>query len=229
MSFMKKLFIDIETIPAQNPAVKDAICAEIKPPGNIKLEKSITAWMEENAASAAEEAWLKTSFDGGQGEIVCIGWAVDGEPVQSISRDYLKPDSEREMLNDFFSSVSGEYQVIGHNVLAFDMRFLFHRAVILNVPPTITLRQDERYNGPKCFDTMTAWAGWGNRISLKNLCAILGISVKTNGLDGSKVWEYVQAGKIAEVAEYCREDVEAVRAIYNRMNFLQPEVDGGFF
>lgn len=219
---MKKLFIDIETIPSQCAAVKVAIRNEIKPPANIKLEKSIAAWMEENADSAAEDAWLKTSFDGGRGEVVCIGWAVDDEPVQSLCRQIDEP--EDHLLKSFFSMVDGEYQVIGHNVLAFDMRFLFHRAVILNTPPTLTLRQDERYNGAKCFDTMLAWAGWGNRISLKKLCLLLGIPVKSGGIDGSMIWEYMQAGKIVEVADYCREDVEAVRAIYNRMNFYRSEI-----
>jgi len=40
-------------------------------------------------------------------------------------------------------------------------------------------------------------------------------------IDGSKVWQYVQDGKIREVAEYCAKDVERTRQIYKRMNFME--------
>ena len=52
------------------------------------------------------------------------------------------------------------------------------------------------------FDTMTAWAGVGN-------------------IDGSKVWDYVRTGRIADVVEYCKGDVERVRAIHRRMTFAE--------
>ena len=54
--------------------------------------------------------------------------------------------------------------------------------------------------------------------SLNKLCQVLNIEQKGD-IDGSKVWQAVQDGRIDEVAEYCSKDVERVRAIYKRMNF----------
>jgi hypothetical protein len=38
------------------------------------------------------------------------------------------------------------------------------------------------------------------------------------------VWDYVQAGRIAEVADYCADDVRKVWAVYQRMTFARAEV-----
>ena len=66
---------------------------------------------------------------------------------------------------------------------------------------------------------MTEFAGYNNRISMNDLCLALGIDGKGDDIDGSKVWDFVQQGKIAEVAEYNKADVVRTRAIYNRMTF----------
>ena len=42
-------------------------------------------------------------------------------------------------------------------------------------------------------------------------------------MDGSKVWPMVQAGQIAEVADYCAGDVERTRAMFKRMTFADTE------
>ena len=218
---MEKLFIDIETIPTQKPGFLDEIMGTIAPPGNITKQESKDKWMAENADQAAKEKYLKTSFDGTHGEIVCIGWAVDDASPQTVFRTLGQ--SETTLLIDFYEIIKEELQFcpvyIGHNVLNFDLRFLYHRSVINAIKPPFLLRQDTRYNGEFVFDTMLAWAGWGNRISLKNLCAALDVPVKSNGLDGSKVWDYVQEGRMDEVAEYCREDVAATREVYRKMTF----------
>jgi predicted PolB exonuclease-like 3'-5' exonuclease len=66
---------------------------------------------------------------------------------------------------------------------------------------------------------MTAWAGARNRVSLDKLCKAFGIETPKGGIDGSKVWDYVKAGKIDEVAAYCARDVEATRKVYKRLTF----------
>ncbi len=49
-------------------------------------------------------------------------------------------------------------------------------------------------------------------MKLANLCKALGVSCKESGIDGSKVWDYINAGQISDVADYCAEDVMATRA-----------------
>ena len=58
--------------------------------------------------------------------------------------------------------------------------------------------------------------------SMDRLCRLLGIPGKGD-ISGADVWPMVKAGKLAEVAEYCRGDVERTRALYNRMTFHEPQ------
>jgi predicted PolB exonuclease-like 3'-5' exonuclease len=69
------------------------------------------------------------------------------------------------------------------------------------------------------FDTMTQWAGYGNRISLDRLGRALSLGGKGD-FNGSMVWDAIKNGEIERVAEYCAEDVELTRDIYKRMQFL---------
>ena len=74
---------------------------------------------------------------------------------------------------------------IGHNLAKFDLPFIWKRSVINNVPTCKGVKWNDAKHGYSCYDTMTAWAGYGNRISADNLCKLLGIKGKTEGMDGS--------------------------------------------
>lgn len=220
-----ELFLDLETIPCQREGILDEIRGKIKPPGNISKAESIEKWMKDNAESAAHEQWLKTSCNGALGEIVCASFAFGNDPVRSVRRDY-KSMAEAELLemlyNDMLCQFGGAFppiKLVGHNVINFDARFLFQRSAVHAVKPPFIIPTDTRYNGDRIYDTMLAWAGWGNYAKLSDVCFALGITVKSGGIDGSLVWDYVQAGRIAEVSEYCDEDVEAVRSVYRRLTF----------
>jgi hypothetical protein len=242
------LFLDIETIPDQRPGALDAFVADVqenfRAPSGLTKEQAakdlgmtdaseikftskdamIARWEErfraEKAIEVAEANWRKTSFDGGAGQVVCIGFALDGSPATA----YFGMD-ETKLLQDFFCwltdirSIHDRPVFIGHNHAAFDLRFLFHRAVINGVKPPIWLPNNARPWDDCIYDTMVQWAGHGNRISMDNLCKALGIPGKPDDIDGSRVWDFVRDGRIDEVAEYCRGDVQRTREIYKRMTF----------
>jgi len=219
---VKKVFLDIETIPSQKPGLLEEIRATIQPPGNISKPETIAKWIAENADTAAEEAYRKTALNGTQGEIICMSYAFDDGPAYSASRTLADP--EGHVLCLFFSHLAGELNTspcyIGHNILGFDLRFILQRAVINGINPPFPLHQDARYNdNTKTYDTMLAWAGWGNRCKLATICEALDIPVKSDGIDGSKVWGEVKAGNVEKVALYCNEDVEATREVYRRLTF----------
>lgn len=232
------IYLDIETIPGQNPALPEQIAADITPPGNMKRTETIAKWEAEEKPAAIEEAWRKTSFHGDRGEVVCIAWAVDEGPVQSASRSpdplHHEHAGELELLDYFFYELDQACRprkgqrvaptFVGHKVRDFDLRFLFQRAVILGVRPSVRLPHDSRPGSSEVYDTMTAWAGWGGRISLDRLCRALRIPTKGSELggeeiSGDKVWDFVQAGRIQAVTEYCKADVERVRAVHQRLTF----------
>lgn len=227
------VYLDIETIPSQSEAVRAEIEAGISAPASYKKPETIAAWERDEKPAAVEEAWRKTAFNGDRGEIVCIAWAFDNGPARSASRSL--DVTERYVIHEFFDALKeavygepGRPQsptFIGHNVKDFDLRFLFQRSVIHGIRPPVHLPHDARYNGDRVFDTMTAWAGWGQRISLARLCTALGLPLKGDEIgeeiDGSMVWDFVKAGRIDEVAAYCRADVQRTREVYKRLTFQE--------
>ena len=219
------IYLDIETIPNQSPGLLDEYRANVKAPGTYKKPESIAKWIEENAEAAADKEWRKTALSGSSGEIVCIGVAVNDEPVSVFKRNPC--DSERELLGKF-----GDYleqhlpgvekaraYVIGHNVLSFDLRFIYQRSVILQTKLPVALPWGDRKGGNDHYDTMYQWAGWGEYISQDNLAKALGLAGKPSDISGATVWDEVAKGNIDRVAEYCKDDVEQNREIYKRMTF----------
>ena len=230
------IYFDIETIPAQDPVAIQVIKADIekqkllvKAPSNYKDEEKIAAYIAaevEKIDTEFDATYRKTSFDGGLGEICCIGYAIDDFAPQSIYGD-----TEFEMLREFYTILQENYNpssqqrpiFIGHNIVNFDLRFLFQRSVMNNIKPPMMIPFNAKPWDESIFDTMTAWAGHGNRVSLDKLCKIFNIPQKGSEIgeemDGSKVWDFYQAGRIEEIAQYCEGDVERTRQAYKRMTF----------
>lgn len=220
-----ELFIDIETVCSQDPSVKDELAAGILPPGNISKAETIAAWMVEKRPALIEEAYLKTSFDGGFGQVCVIGLAYDDEPARSYAVGDLSSAAETKLLQDFFCDLTDAYsptrrvRVVGHNHVAFDLRFLWQRAMVLGVkPPVHMLPRDPKPWDDNVYDTMIAWAGARGTVSMDKLCRAFGIPGK-GAISGADVWPMVQAGRISEVRAYCEQDIERTRAIYRRMTF----------
>lgn len=221
------VFLDIETIPCQLPGYLEQLAAEVTAPATHKKAESIQAWLDENRMAMATEQWLKTSFDGGLGQIVCIAWATDEGGGSAVQVRDLSLEAERAMLGLFYLEMSAlrarnNMRVprwIGHNVAGFDLPFIWKRCVVLNVPCPAWLPAHPKPWGPEVYDTMVEWAGPKGTVSLDRLCKLLGIPGK-DGMTGADVWPAVQAGRIGEVAEYCRADVERVHSVYRRMNFV---------
>ena len=228
------VFLDIETIPCQLPGYLEQLAAEVQAPATHKKPESIQAWLDENRTAVATEQWLKTSFDGGVGQVVAISWATDeGDAdvhcvcTQSTGDGPLSARAEEALLERFLlemDELMGRHNYraprwVGHNVAEFDLPFLWKRLVVRGLPPPRWLPHHPKPWGDQVYDTMVEWAGVRNRISLDRLCKLLGIPGK-DGMTGADVWPAVQDGRISEVAEYCRADVERVRAVYRRMNFV---------
>ena len=223
------VFLDIETIPQQPEEEAKALIAEtIEAPATMKKAETIKDWHEGNGKyagvkdAAIEDAYRKTSFDGAKGEICSIAWKVEGFDINSTSR--AGGWSEADMLEQFFTDLKllcngRPPYFIGQFIGGFDLKFIFHRSIILGVKPPFAIPFDGRHKS-HLYCTQAAWAGFGGRMSQDNLCRALGIEGKPDDIDGSKVWDFYKAGKIERIEEYNRYDVETVEKIYNRINFI---------
>lgn len=206
------LYLDIETIGTVDARVIAEIAEDICAPGNITKPESIAAWVAEKKPAAIAEAVQKTAFDGALGRVIVVGYAIDNEPAQS-----LFADSERDLLIAAAAIRVHQANVVGHNV-TWDIRFLWQRFVVNAVRPPAWLSAAVKAKPWDIGDTMTLWdPNRERKASLDKLCRALSIPSSKGEIDGSKVWDAFKAGRIEEIANYCRADVDATRACYLRM------------
>lgn len=205
---MYKLYLDIETLPAAKESHEALRLLHAK-----KKNKKKKEYCEDQGDF--EQYLLGTSFDGSFGRILCIGYAIDDNPAQCLCDD----KDEAKMLQEFWKIAENSNLFIGHNIIDFDMRFIYQRSIINNVQPSLDL-SFARYRNSPMYDTMKEWVKWSmSNVGLEHLAFALGIPTPKDGIDGSQVYEFYKKGKINEICEYCKRDVEATRAVYRRMTF----------
>lgn len=225
---MNKLYFDIETIPAGEES-KQAL--------QYLYDKKKTKHEEKNKDDEDAEEFInfdefldKTAVDGSFGRVVCVGYAINDKPTDVLS------GSEKEILEKFWDIAANTDIFVGHNIRDFDLPFLLQRSTVLGVRPSWILFEEPgkkpwemekflsfaRYKSSPIFDTMWEWNHWRDKWenkTIEHLALALGIPTPKEGIDGSQVFEFYKKGKVKEILEYCKRDVETTRAVYKRLTF----------
>jgi DNA polymerase elongation subunit (family B) len=230
---VKRVFLDIETLPAEE-TMREQIAVKVR----RELESSGGQLSDEQANEIADSEFRSTALYGEHGRVLVIGLITE-ENGAIKHRGVLGRDratgcfhlNEARTLRAFWNllrdfDVRRDF-IIGHNVLEFDLPFLCKRSIVHRVQPSVKLCF-ARYRSQPIYDTMKEWAHWSwcknGATSLDKLAGVLGlVSSKQNGIDGSRVYDYFRDGRHSEIADYCMRDVELVRDIYYRMNFIEKE------
>jgi Predicted 3'-5' exonuclease related to the exonuclease domain of PolB len=201
--------------------------------GNMRLEQQ-QRYLEDIAAEE-ERCYQLGSLSAASGRILSI--AVHVGPLPGLEFEGVKlgesehvfgidaegkEQHEKEALSQFLSLMnsfdSETDEIVGHNIIGFDLPFIFQRCLVhcLSAPPFVDLRD---YHVRGVFDTMHHWWLSARRyVSLDDIAWALGIeSSKTAEVEGSKVFELYQAGRLAEIREYNLNDVRVTRKVYERM------------
>jgi hypothetical protein len=187
----------------------------------------------ENAEAEAERVYMLGSLSATSGRIVSI--AVHIAPIAEFTeysreaREHVFGIDERgyehdehQALTEFLRLMANfdraTDEIVGHNVIAFDLPFIFQRSLIQHVPvpPFINLGE---YSVRGVYDTMRRWwCGDRRTVSLDDIAWALGFeSSKTDEVEGSKVFDLFYQGKLAEIREYNLNDVRLTRRVYERM------------
>ena len=201
--------------------------------GNMRLEQQ-QRYLEDIAAEE-ERCYQLGALSATSGRIICLavhvgrvpGMEIEGlehnqsEHVFGIDADGFEEDEKRaltgflNLLKDFDPDTD---EIVGHNILGFDLPFVFQRCLVNNISvrPFIDLSE---FHARGVFDTRHRWwLGSKRNVSLDDIAWALGIeSSKTAEAEGSKVFEMYQADKLAEIREYNLNDVRVTRKIYERM------------
>ena len=194
---MKICFLDIETVPTDRSLQENGL---LEP--QIQLDET--------------ELLKKLSLSAVTAKIICICYAIEpplGCEVQALQGE------ETEIINAFWKLAADCNLFVGHNILDFDLRFIYQRSIIHQIKPSRDLPFARFRNAP-IYDTMQEWSKWGREhASLDTLSKALSIPSPKESLDGSKVYPYYRAGKLAEIIEYCKRDVDSTRQVYRRLTF----------
>lgn len=205
---MKRMYLDLETLPATED--KHDVLRYLHAKRQAKKAKK-----ENGEPVDFEHFLLGTSFDGSFGRILVAAYAIDDNPVEAL----CEVENEAELLKDFWKLASDVDLFVGHNIIDFDMRFIYQRSMVHNIKPSRNLNF-ARYRDNPMYDTMREWTHWGGgSIGLEHIAMAMDLPSPKDGIDGSQVYDFFKKGKIDEIVEYCKRDVETTRSVYKRMTF----------
>jgi len=227
--------MDIETLalPGFRERVGPKLERELRL-GYMRLEQQ-QRYLEDIAAEE-ERVYQLGSLNATSGRIISIAvhiGPIPGFEIEDLSGNQSEhafgidaegnEQDEAQALRDFLTLMSDFDsdcdEIVGHNIVGFDLPFIFQRCLVnaIAARPFVNLGE---YNVRGVYDTMRAW--WlgdrRSRVSLDDIAWALGIaSSKTGEVEGSKVFELYQAGKLREIREYNLNDVRLTRKVYEHL------------
>jgi predicted PolB exonuclease-like 3'-5' exonuclease len=170
--------------------------------------------------------------------ISCVLRTSEGLKVWSLSEP---THGEGEIIQRFFDGIEKfTPQIVSWNGSGFDLPVLHYRGMLHGVSaPRYWDMGDGDYADSRDFkwnnyisryhtrhlDLMDLLALYNARANapLDDLAKLFGFPGKL-GMDGGKVWEAWQGGKIAEIRDYCETDVINTYLVYNRFRRLRGEL-----
>jgi predicted PolB exonuclease-like 3'-5' exonuclease len=170
--------------------------------------------------------------------IVCIGALVasrtpNGYEVQVVGAPHVGQRTEKELIESFVNKIGQlSPQMVTFNGGGFDLPVLRYRAMIHGVfaPGMHNRAYYHRYtddNVDLC-DVLSSFS-YGGKVKLDELSRIMGLPGKPGGMDGSQVEAYFNAGRIQEIADYCKSDVINTYRLWLRHELFRGRLDRSQF
>jgi 3'-5' exonuclease len=170
--------------------------------------------------------------------IVCIGALVasrtpNGYEVQVVGAPHVGQRTEKELIESFVNKIGQlSPQMVTFNGGGFDLPVLRYRAMIHGVfaPGMHNRAYYHRYtddNVDLC-DVLSSFS-YGGKVTLDELSRIMGLPGKPGGMDGSRVEAYFNAGRIQEIADYCKLDVINTYRLWLRHELFRGRLDRSQF
>jgi 3'-5' exonuclease len=162
--------------------------------------------------------------------IVCIGalvahrepehWAVD-----ALGAPHCGGRTERDLISAFVGRIAElSPQLVTFNGNSFDLPVLRYRALVNQVAaPGLSMRPYfNRYteDAIDLCDVLSAFSHQG-KATLHELCRVMGLPGKPDGMDGSEVAQYHRDGRLQDIAEYCETDVVNTYRVWLRYELFR--------
>ena len=162
--------------------------------------------------------------------IVCIGALVaqrqeEHWTVSAVGAPHIGERPEREIISAFVKRIADlAPQLVTFNRASFDLPVLRYRAMVRGVAaPGLALRPYfNRYteDAIDLCDVLSCFSSQ-NKLSLHELCRVLGLLGKPDGVGGADVERFCREGRVAEVAGYCETDVVNTYRVWLRYELFR--------
>lgn len=157
--------------------------------------------------------------DTGRGRIWYESEEGRREETSADGRFQFVGDREPVFLAEFWKAMRRFHRFVTFNGRGFDGPFLMLRSAALGVTVTRNL-VGYRYSLRPHTDLLEALSFFGasRKWNLDFACKVFGVeSPKEQGMDGFSVGPYYRAGRLREIALYCRRDVEATAGLFLKL------------
>ena len=162
--------------------------------------------------------------------IVCIGALVaqrqeEHWAVSAVGAPNIGERSEKEIISAFVNRIADlAPQLVTFNGAAFDLPVLRYRAMVCGVAaPGLAVRAYFNRYSEDAIDLCDVLSSFSsqNKPSLHELCRVMGLPGKPEGISGADVERYVREGRIADVAAYCETDVVNTYRVWLRYDLFR--------
>ena len=162
--------------------------------------------------------------------IVCIGALIaqrreEHWEVSAVGAPNIGERSENGIISAFVNRIADlSPQLVTFNGSSFDLPVLRYRAMVCGVAaPGLSLRPYFNRYTEDAIDLCDVLSSFSpqNKASLHELCRVMGIPGKPDGIGGADVERYCREGRIAEVAAYCETDVVNTYRVWLRYELFR--------
>jgi 3'-5' exonuclease len=170
--------------------------------------------------------------------IVCIGALVadqeDGRwSVNALGAPHVGERSEKELISSFVDRIAElSPQLVMFNGSSFDLPVLRYRAMVHGITaPGLALRPYfNRYteDAVDLCDVLSSFSHKG-KATLHEVCRVMGLPGKPDGMSGEEVEKYFRDGHIHEIAQYCESDVVNTYRVWLRYELFRGRLSDASF
>jgi predicted PolB exonuclease-like 3'-5' exonuclease len=171
--------------------------------------------------------------------IICIGalvahreegghWTVD-----ALGAPHVGERPEKELIASFVDKIAAlTPQLITFNGSSFDLPVLRYRAMVHGVAaPGLAARPYFHRYTEDTIDLCDVLSSFSSqaKATLHELCLVMGLPGKPNGMTGAEVEKYNRDGHVREIADYCESDVLNTYRVWLRYELFRGRLSDAEF